>query len=175
MDIVIKMVWTNSKEVTLLCKLPGLCCSVGRNLQYSGLFHVIGRFAINILGQCIGPFVKGQKHKKKASFLKIFNWEIQKKSFLLGHHDPEDGTNMMSQNVGQGSSFLDTFTLEDGTNTPSWKINVKPTYTMQQPWGTKILPHHYCIVLGMAYRHFKFLWSKMINISSLMAWAAIVV
>ena len=92
---------------------------MGQNLQYSGLFHVIGRFATNILGQCIGPFVKGQKHKKKASFLNIFNWAIQEESFLLGHLDPEDGTNTLSQNVGQGSSFLDTLTLEDGTNTLS--------------------------------------------------------
>jgi len=46
---------------------------------------------------------------------------------------------------------------------------------MQQPRGTKILPHHHCIVPGMGYRHFKFLWSQPINISSLMAWAAMVV
>jgi hypothetical protein len=72
MDIVKKKIETNSKEVTLLCKIPGFCCSVGQNLQYSGLSHGVGRFATNILGQCIGPFVEGQKHKKKAFFLNIF-------------------------------------------------------------------------------------------------------
>jgi hypothetical protein len=46
---------------------------------------------------------------------------------------------------------------------------------MQQPRGTKILPHHHCIVPGMAYSHFKFLWSQLINISSLITWAAMVV
>jgi hypothetical protein len=43
------------------------------------------------------------------------------------------------------------------------------------PEETKILPHHHCIVPGMAYKHFKFLWSQLIKISSLMAWAAMVV
>jgi hypothetical protein len=60
------------------------------------LFHGIGGLATNILGQCTGPFVEGQKHKKKAFFLNIFDSEIQEESFLLGQLDPEDGTNMLS-------------------------------------------------------------------------------